>query len=158
MIEHIARKLLSNEVILNAYFNKNEIEKIILEKNIYFKNKKEINKFSYNALITEKSNIITFSKSWQNKDIYLEMMDGISLKEIWDNPTSFYFVQDFVNDFKHGNLKQPINLTAYTDILNKDSLRIYNFVKDISEDEYNINIIKQKKLFTKIVNKITKSR
>lgn len=161
--EHIARQLLSNNVILSAYFNKNKIEKILLEKRIVLKDKNILDSISYKMLITEKSDIITVSKSLSDNDIYIEMMDGLSLKEIWDNPTSYYFITEFINEFKNGSLKNPINLTNYTDTLNmykskNDFSRLYHFIKTLDNDEYRKKVKKENNLFNKIINKIIKSR
>ena len=159
--EHIARQMLPNEVILSAYFDKNEIEKITLEKNIFSKNKKEINRFSYNALITEKNDIVSFSTIFENQDVLFGMHDGVSLQDIWDKPLSYHFIQDFINDFKHGTIKKPINLTSYSKSLNKyinKNLKMYSLLKEVSQEEYKKDIIKQRKLLNKIINKIIKSR
>lgn len=161
MTEHIARKILPNEVILSAYFDKNEIEKITLEKNIFSKNKKEINKFSYTALITGKNDIVTFSTKFENQDILLGMHDGISLKDIWNKPLSYHFVQDFLSDFKRGTFEKPINLTSYSILLNKyinNVLKMYSLLKEVSQEEYNKDIIKQRRSLNKIINDIIKSR
>lgn len=157
-IEHIARQLLPNNVILSAYFNKNKIEKILLEKRIVLKDKNILDSISYKMLITENSDIITFSKSLSDNDIHIEMMDSLSLKEIWDNPASYYFITEFINE-----LKNPINLTNYTNTLNmyknkNDFIRVYHFIKTLDNNEYRKKVKKENNLFNKTINKIIKSR
>ena len=163
MTQHIARQALPNEVMLSAYFDKNEIAKITLDKRVFSKNKKIVSVSPYNALITEKGDIVTFSKSFDNNDVLLELSDGVSLKDIWDNPMKFSFIQDFVTDFKTGNLKNPINLTNYTEILNthrrkKEFFKLYSLIKKVSEAEYNKIVAKQEKFVNKVVANIIKSR
>ena len=163
MTQHIARQALPNEVMLSAYFDKNEIAKITLDKRVFSKNKKIVSVSPYNALITEKGDIVIFSKSFDNNDVLLELSDGVSLKDIWDNPMKFSFIQDFVTDFKTGNLKNPINLTNYTEILNahrrkKEFFKLYSLIKKVSEAEYNKIVAKQEKFINKVVANIIKSR